>query len=105
MHILIEPFFFLTNKTGAPRGKMLGLTKPLSNNSCNCIFNSPNYAGAILYDVIEIGVAPGNNSMVKSVSLTGGNPVITSRKISGNLQTMGISSTPWDSLSSVINAK
>ena len=71
MHILIEPSFFFTNNTGAPYGEMLGLIKPLSNNSCNCILSSPNSAGAILYGAIEIRAVPGNNSIVKSISLTG----------------------------------
>ncbi|GKA49799.1 hypothetical protein Tco_0742872, partial [Tanacetum coccineum] len=30
MHILNDPSFFLTNKTGAPQGDELGLMKPLS---------------------------------------------------------------------------
>src|SRR5579862_8105877 len=105
MHILMEPSFFLTNNTGAPHGDTLGLTKPLSNNSCNCVFNSPNSAGAIRQGAKEIGAVPGSSSIVKSISLTGGKPGISSGKTSGNFQTIGISSTPSDRLSSVINAK
>ncbi|GKF05017.1 hypothetical protein Tco_0035685 [Tanacetum coccineum] len=36
MHILNDPSFFLTNKTGAPQGEELGLMNPLSESSCNC---------------------------------------------------------------------
>ena len=40
MHSLIDPSFFLTNKTGAPHGGKLGQMNPLSSNSCNYVFNS-----------------------------------------------------------------
>ncbi|GJS33338.1 hypothetical protein Tco_0531720 [Tanacetum coccineum] len=36
MHIRNDPSFFLTNKTGAPQGEELGLTKPLSGKSFSC---------------------------------------------------------------------
>ncbi|GKC67514.1 hypothetical protein Tco_1100112 [Tanacetum coccineum] len=36
MHILNDPSFFLTNKTGALQGEELGLMNPLSESSCNC---------------------------------------------------------------------
>ncbi|GKB61930.1 hypothetical protein Tco_0918116 [Tanacetum coccineum] len=36
MHIRNDPSFFLTNKTGAPRGEELGLIKPLSDSSFSC---------------------------------------------------------------------
>ena len=79
----------MTNKTGAPHGEMLGLSKTLSNNSCNCMFNSPNLARAILYGAIEIGAVPDNNSIVKSISLTGGNPGISFGKMSGTYKQLG----------------
>nr|GEY79022.1 hypothetical protein [Tanacetum cinerariifolium] len=50
------PSFFITNKTGAPQGKTLGLIKPFSNISCNYSFNSFNSTGAIRYGAFDIGV-------------------------------------------------
>ena len=32
MHILRDPSFLFTNKTGVPQGEILGLIKPLSSN-------------------------------------------------------------------------
>nr|GFA56119.1 putative reverse transcriptase domain-containing protein [Tanacetum cinerariifolium] len=40
MHIRNDPSFFLTNRTGAPQGKELGLIKPLSDSSFSCSANS-----------------------------------------------------------------
>nr|GEU63074.1 reverse transcriptase domain-containing protein [Tanacetum cinerariifolium] len=40
MHILNDPSFFLTNKTGAPQGEELGLINPLSKSYCSCSDNS-----------------------------------------------------------------
>ena len=66
--------FFLANSTGAPQGEVLGLIKPLSNNSYNWTLSSCNSIGAILCRVIDIGDVPGCNSIVKSTFLYGGNP-------------------------------
>ena len=41
----------LGNRTGEPQGEVLGLMKPLSNNSCNWTLSSCNSAGAILCGV------------------------------------------------------
>ena len=74
--------FFFANKTGAPYGEVLDLMNPLSNNSCIWTLSSYNSAGAILCRVIEMGDVPGCNSIQKSISLYGGNPVSSSEKTS-----------------------
>ena len=79
--------FFFANRTGAPHGEVLGLMKPLPNNSCIWTFSSYNSTGAILYGVIEMGDVPGCNSMWKSTSLGGGNPGSSSGKTSSYSQT------------------
>jgi hypothetical protein len=45
MHSLKLSSFFFTNKAGHPQGELLGRMKFLSNNSCNCFFNSANSVG------------------------------------------------------------
>ena len=89
MHIHKETSFFLTNNTGAPHGEELGRIKPFSSKSFNCSFNSFNSAGAILYGGIDIGVVPGNTSMEKSISRSGGKPGSYSGNTSGNSFTTG----------------
>ncbi|GKG12753.1 hypothetical protein Tco_0346990 [Tanacetum coccineum] len=59
MHILNDPSFFLTNKTGAPQGEELGLMNPLSESSCNCSDNSFISDGANRYGARATGAAPG----------------------------------------------
>ena len=78
---------FLENRTGAPQGEVLGLMKPLSNNSCIWTLSSCNSTGTILCRVIEMGDVLGCNSIVKSTFLYGGNPGSSSRKTSSYSQT------------------
>ena len=92
--------FFLANRTGAPEGEVLGLMKPLSNNSYIWTLSSCNSTGAILCEVIEMGDVPGCNSMIKSTSLYGGNPGSSSGKTSPNLQTTQGRLKPYLTLSS-----
>lgn len=63
MHILSDPSFFLTNKTGAPYGDLLGLMKPFSTNSLSWLFNSSYSLGDILYIGLLGGVDPGSISI------------------------------------------
>ena len=79
--------FFLTNKTEAPQGEVLGLIKPLSNNSYTWTLSSCNTVGTILCGVIEMSDVPGCNSMVKSTSLYGGYLGSSSEKTSSYSQT------------------
>nr|GFC52388.1 hypothetical protein [Tanacetum cinerariifolium] len=58
MHILNDPSFFLTNKTGAPQVEELGIRKPLSKSSCNCSDNSFILDGANRYGARATRVAP-----------------------------------------------
>jgi hypothetical protein len=44
MHNLKLSSFFFTNKAGHPQGDVLGWINPMSNNSCNCFFNSASLA-------------------------------------------------------------
>ena len=78
---------FLVNRTGELQGEVLGLTKPLSHNSCNWTLSSGNSVGAILCGVIEMGIVPGCNSIQKSISLYGGNPDNSSEKTFSYSQT------------------
>ncbi|PHT50151.1 hypothetical protein CQW23_09898 [Capsicum baccatum] len=75
-----EPSFLRTNNTGALHGDILGPMNPFSRKSFNCSFNSHNSAGAILYEVMEIGSVPGSTSIPNSTSRSRGKP----RKSSGN---------------------
>ena len=84
------PSFFFTNSTGAPQRDTLGWIYPLSNSSYKCIFSLVNSGRLIWYGVLEIGDALGINSMVKSMSLLGGKPGISSGNTSINSYTIGI---------------
>ena len=79
--------FFLENNTGAPQGEVLGLIKPLSNNSCYWTLCSCNSTGSILCGVIEIGDVLWYNSIVKFTPLCRGNPGSSSGKTSSYSQT------------------
>ena len=79
--------FFLANKNGAPQGQVLGLMKPLSNNSYIWTLSSCNSNGAILCRVIEMGDVSGCNSIVKATSLYEGNLDSSSGKTSSYSQT------------------
>jgi hypothetical protein len=46
-HSLKVLSFFFTNIAGHPYGEELGWIKPLSSNSCNCIFSSANSLNSI----------------------------------------------------------
>ena len=85
-----EPSFFLTNKTGAPQGELLGQINPLSSNSCICIFNSANFEEAVLYRDCDIGMVQRNISIDTSTSLLCGNLGNLSGKTSRNSFTIGI---------------
>nr|GFA77570.1 hypothetical protein [Tanacetum cinerariifolium] len=66
MHILNEPSFFLTNKTGVSQGEELGLIKPSSKNSCSCSDNSFISDGAKRYGARATGATPGTRSIGNS---------------------------------------
>ena len=56
MHILRDPSFFLTNKTRAPHGEILGLMKPLSSKSLSwssnfLIQSEPSYMDELKWDL------------------------------------------------------
>ena len=70
---------------GAPHEEILSLIKTLSNNSCNCPFNSLNSADTIRQAALEIGPVPDKTTIENSVSISGGNPSKSSRKISKNI--------------------
>ena len=55
-----------------------------SNNSCSYIFSSDIYGMLIMQGVWDTGTAPGTRSIVKSMSLFGGSPGISSGKTSLN---------------------
>ncbi|GJX32671.1 hypothetical protein Tco_0242526 [Tanacetum coccineum] len=63
MHVLNDPSFFLTNKTGSPQGKELGLMSPLSESSRNCSDNSFISDGANQYGARATGAALGIKSI------------------------------------------
>nr|GFC35515.1 hypothetical protein [Tanacetum cinerariifolium] len=83
MHILNEPSFFLTNKTGAPQGEELGLMKPLSESSCSCFDNFFISDGAKRYGARATGAAHGIRSIWNSIGRAGGRPGKSSRNTSG----------------------
>ncbi|GKB75248.1 hypothetical protein Tco_0942143 [Tanacetum coccineum] len=74
MHILNDPSFFLTNKTGAPQGEELGLMKPLSEISCSYSDNSFISDGANRYGARATGAAPRIKSIWNSTGRAGGRP-------------------------------
>ncbi|GKF46827.1 hypothetical protein Tco_0136629 [Tanacetum coccineum] len=80
MHILNDPSFFLTNKTGALQGEELGLMKPLSERSYSCSDNSFISDGASRYGARATDAAPGIKSTWNSTDRAGGRP----DKSSGN---------------------
>ena len=92
-------FFFLANNIEEHQGEVLGLIKPLSNHSCNWTLSSCNSAGAILYEVIEIGDVPGCNSITKSTSFCRGNPGSFFGKTSSYSQTIRSRSNSYLALS------
>ena len=79
--------FFFANKTGEPHGEVLGLMKPLSNNSCIWTLSSYTSTDAIVCGVIKIGDVLRYNSIQKSTSLYGGNPGSSFGKTYSYLQT------------------
>jgi hypothetical protein len=76
---------------GEPQGDELGRMNPFSSRSCNWVLSSANSFGGIRYDLLEIGVVLGFNSITNSTSLSGGNPGRSSGKTSRNSHTTGIS--------------
>jgi hypothetical protein len=77
---------------GQPQGDELGQMNPFSSRSCNWVLSFANSFGGIRYDLLEIGVVSGFNSITNSTSLSGGNQGRSSGKTSGNSHTTGI---PW----------
>lgn len=55
-------------------------------------------------DSFDIGVVPGINLIVKSISLISGDLWVSFRKMYGNSQLMRTPSTPWEHLFYMINA-
>ncbi|PHT48617.1 hypothetical protein CQW23_12825 [Capsicum baccatum] len=84
IHILREPSFLCTNRTGVPHGETLGLMNPLSRRYLNYSFNFLSSTGSILYGGIDIGRVSGRRSISKSISLSGGTPGRSPGNISGN---------------------
>jgi uncharacterized membrane protein YfcA len=80
MHIHRVPSFFSTNSTGAPQGDELRRMNSLAYGSAICFLSSTNSFTGILYGLFEIGGVPGNNSIMNSMSRSGGIP----GKSSGN---------------------
>ncbi|MFS7976240.1 hypothetical protein Hanom_Chr10g00890141 [Helianthus anomalus] len=74
MHIRNDPSFFLTKRTGAPQGEVLGRIKPFSSNSWSWFDSSRISDGASRYGALATGLAPGMRSIRKSISRLGGNP-------------------------------
>ncbi|GKF94029.1 hypothetical protein Tco_0283729, partial [Tanacetum coccineum] len=89
MHILNDPSFFLTNKTGAPQGEELGLMKPLSESSCSCSNNSFISDGSNRYGARATGAAPGIKSIWNSTGRAEGRPGKSSGKTSGKSRMIG----------------
>ncbi|GJZ24667.1 hypothetical protein Tco_0562126 [Tanacetum coccineum] len=89
MHILNDPSFFLTNKTGAPQGEELGLMNHLSESSFSCSNNSFISDGANRYGARATGVAPGIKSICNSIGLAGGRPSKSSKNTSGKSPMIG----------------
>nr|GEZ76103.1 reverse transcriptase domain-containing protein [Tanacetum cinerariifolium] len=88
MHILNDPSFFLTNKTGAPQGEELGLMKPLSERSCSCSNNSFISDGANRYGARATRAAPGIKPIWNSTGRAGRRPGKSSGNTSGKSQTI-----------------
>nr|GEZ58383.1 hypothetical protein [Tanacetum cinerariifolium] len=88
MHILNEPSFFLTNKTGASQGEELGHMKPLSESSCSCFDNSFISDGAKWYGAWATGAAHGIRSIWNSTGRAGGRPGKSSGNTSGKSWTI-----------------
>jgi hypothetical protein len=82
MHNRKEPSFLFKKITGAPQGETLSLIIPKSSISFNYICNSQSFGAIILYEVLEIGSALGFSSIVKSISLSRGNPGNSFKKTS-----------------------
>ncbi|GKF99957.1 hypothetical protein Tco_0301648 [Tanacetum coccineum] len=81
----------MTNKTGAPQGKELGLMKPLSESSCSCSDNSFISDGDNRYGARATGAAPGIKSIWNSTGQAGGRPGKSSGNTSGKSQTISTS--------------
>ncbi|GKF83597.1 hypothetical protein Tco_0248495, partial [Tanacetum coccineum] len=82
MHILNDPSFFLTNKTGAPQGEELGLMNPLSESSCSCSDKSFISDGANRYGTRATCAVPGIKSIWNSTGGAGGRSGKSSRNTS-----------------------
>ncbi|GKE64781.1 hypothetical protein Tco_1518942 [Tanacetum coccineum] len=103
MHILNDPSFFFTNKTGDPQGKELGLMKPLSESSYSFSDNSFILDGANRYGARATGVAPGIKSIWNSIGRAGGRPSKSSGKTLGKSQMIkSLSCFPSDLSSSFL---
>ena len=97
MHNRNEPSFFFMNSTGAPQGEWLGRMNPFSIISSNWTFSSFSSAGASRYGAREIGAVPGINSMLNTISLSGGNP----GKSFGNTDTYSLTTGTSSGVNSV----
>jgi hypothetical protein len=73
--------------TREPQCDTLGRIYPFFNNSSSCICNSFNYGVPILCGLLDTVVAPSTKSIEKSMSLFGGNSVISPKKYSKYLKT------------------
>ncbi|GJR41148.1 hypothetical protein Tco_1216832 [Tanacetum coccineum] len=91
MHILNDPSFFLTNKTGAPQGEELGLMKPLSESSCSCSDNFFISDGANRYGARATGATRGIKLIWNSTSQAGGRPGKSSGNTSEKSRTISTS--------------
>nr|GFB78997.1 hypothetical protein [Tanacetum cinerariifolium] len=106
IHILNDPSFFLTNKTGAPQGEELGLMKPLSESSCSCSDNSFILDGANRYEARATGAAPGIRLIWNSPGRAGGRPGKSSGNTFGKSRMIGyVISTNTQEMGGDLNRK
>jgi hypothetical protein len=77
IHGLEVPSLFFTKRIGAPQVDTFGRIYPFFNNSSSCLCNSFNSGVPILYGVLDTRAAPYTKSIGKSMSLFGGNPIIS----------------------------
>ncbi|GKA86701.1 hypothetical protein Tco_0808412 [Tanacetum coccineum] len=97
MHILKDPSFFLTNRTGAPQGEQLGLINHLSASSCSLLDSSCIFDGASIYGAHATGAALGTKSIWNLTCLAGESPGKSSGKTSGKFQSIDTSLSRFSS--------
>ena len=92
MHILHEPYFFLTNTIGDPHGDVLGLLNPFSSSSCTCFLISEFSKADNLY-ILMLGNGASCCKWIScTISLLGGKPLGSWNRISYSETTFSKSS-------------